>query len=156
MVVKSCTIICIGNRLIMADSFGPTVFDFLQRLNIPEEVEVIEGGTAGLNLLSLIEGRDRVIFVDTISGFASKGDIVLLDWRVVAGIVTDDQFGHDFGLASLLFVLPRVCDTKIPEEMILVGYEGDYSLVQIEEAARLCLQISVANDFEKYAKLGSQ
>ena len=72
-------IICIGNRLLSEDASGPAVFDSLQKLSLPQDVEIIEGGTAGLNLLPLLEKGGRVVFVDTVSGFADDGEIVMLD-----------------------------------------------------------------------------
>ena len=35
------------------------------------------------------------------------------------------HFDHGAGLAYLLTVLPKVCDGELPEEIVLVGLEGE-------------------------------
>ncbi len=35
------------------------------------------------------------------------------------------HFDHGAGLAYLLAVLPKVCDGELPEEIVLVGLEGE-------------------------------
>lgn len=136
-------IICLGNRLLREDASGPAVFDSLQKLTLPEGIEVFEGGTAGLNLLPLLEKGGRVVFVDTVSGFTNDGDIILLDQETVRQSVTNPHFGHDIGLPYVLSILPKVCDGQMPEEIILIGLEGQCNTQVIDRAAKLSVSIAV-------------
>jgi hydrogenase maturation protease len=136
-------IICIGNRFVEDDAAGPAVYDqLLQMRPWPEDVEIIDGGLMGLNLLPLLERGGRVVFVDAVSGFGRSGEIVLLDQRQILDHEEDSAFDHNAGLAYLLTVLPRVCDGEMPEEIILVGLEGTSSQL-VERAAALSLEVAV-------------
>jgi hydrogenase maturation protease len=119
------------------------VFDKLQEMQpLPAEIEVIEGGLAGLNLLPLLEQGGRVVFVDAVKGFAEPGEIVLLDHQDILHTLGEGHFDHGAGLAYVLSVLPRVCDGTLPEEIVLVGLEGECSMQMIERAARLSIAIA--------------
>jgi hydrogenase maturation protease len=136
-------IICLGNSLVGSDTAGPAVYEYLQGIDLPAGVEVIEGGLAGLSLLPYLEQGGRVIFVDAISGFATKGSVVVLDQHAVTATLGDSHYDHESGLPYLLSVLPRVCDGELPEEIFLVGVEAEFDTRVIERAAELSLFIAV-------------
>ncbi len=137
------SIICIGNRFIAEDTAGVQVFDRLQDMvSLPAEVEIIEGGMAGLNLLPLLEQGGRVVFVDAVSGFTQPGEIVVLKTREIVNTLDTTHFDHEAGLAYLLAVLPKVCDGDVPKEIVLVGLEGECTAEMIDEAARMSITIA--------------
>lgn len=133
-------IICIGNRYVVEDAAGPAVHDFLWRRPLPADIEVIDGGLAGLDLLRTVEGAERVVFVDSLMGYADKPGVYPLDpWAVVAEAA--GGYGHESGLAYLLRVLPAVCEGALPE-IFLIGIEGPLQEETIAEAADLALGIA--------------
>lgn len=135
-------IICIGNRLVEEDAAGPAVYDRLRTLELPDDLEITEGGLAGLDLLPLLEKGGRVVFVDAISGFGSKGSIVVLDQETLLQQTSEPSYGHAAGLSYLLTVLPHVCEGKLPEEITLIGLEGMCSSAVIDEAATMSITIA--------------
>jgi hydrogenase maturation protease len=140
--VRGC-IICIGNRFVPEDAAGPAVFDRLQEMPpLPDGIEIIDGGTAGLNLLPLLEHGGRVVFVDAVKGFSGPGEIVLLDHKEIVRTLGACHFDHSSGLAYVLTILPRVCDGDLPEEIVLVGLEGECTPPMIERAAGLSIAIA--------------
>jgi Ni,Fe-hydrogenase maturation factor len=46
-------IVCIGNRYVHGDDLGPRVYDQLTARALLNDVQVIDGGVAGLNLLRI-------------------------------------------------------------------------------------------------------
>jgi hydrogenase maturation protease len=138
-------IICIGNRLVSEDATGLLVYDRLQAIEpLPAGIELIEGGLAGLNLLPLLEQGGRVVFVDAVHGFAAPGEIVLLDSREIKGTERESllHFDHGAGLPYLLAVLPAVYEGELPEEIFLVGLEGQCSTSTLERAAGMSIAIA--------------
>ncbi len=135
-------IICIGNRLLPEDAAGSAVFDYLQRIGVPENIDVIEGGTAGLNLLPLLEQGGRIVFIDAVSGFTDEGDIIVLDQAALTQSDCNPSFGHDIGLPFVLSVLPRVCDGHMPEKIFIVGLEGKCDTLAIEKAAKIGISLA--------------
>jgi hydrogenase maturation protease len=139
--MAAARILCIGNRFVGEDNFGPRVYDTLAGMEYPDEVEIVDGGLAGLNLLRYLEDGRQVIFVDAVSGFAPIGEITVIDGDTVARQSTGG-FGHEAGLPFLLRVLPAVVDNP-PPRIRLVGCEGGASDSAVLDAARLSLQLAL-------------
>lgn len=131
-------IVCLGNRFAPGDDLGCRVFDRLASAP-PVDVDVIDGGLAGLNLLGLIEGRRHVVFVDAVAGLAAPGAIVVLDRAAVAAFA--DAYGHGAGLPYLLHMLPRVCAAPLPE-IALVGAAGLPDETTVQAIAQRSLDIA--------------
>ncbi len=108
-----------------------------------KNVQIHEGGLAGLNLLPLLEKGGRVVFIDAVSGYGEPGEIVLLSHQEIVNSFTTTHYSHDTGLPYLLTVLPNVCDGQEPEEIVLVGLEGLCSPERIEQAARLSMSLAL-------------
>lgn len=134
-------IICIGNRFLDRDAAGPRVFDVLSQRPLPEGVEIVDGGTAGLNLLGLVDGAERVVFVDAVEGFLPQAGVTVLEAADVPppAVVYD----HGAGLPYLLNVIPAACD-RTPASMFIVGVEGAPDDRLIAEAAATSLDLACA------------
>lgn len=133
-------IICIGNRYLTADAAGPRVYDYLAGRTLPGDIELVDGGIAGLNLLGLVEGAERVVFVDAVSGYAEQNRVVVLTPDQVPP--SDTVYDHAAGLPYLFSILPHVCD-RMPE-LYLVGVEGIPDNAAIAEAAAASIGIAVS------------
>lgn len=133
-------IICVGSRFRSEDSAGPMVYDRLLSENLPKDVEVIDGGLAGLDLLRFLHDADRLIFVDAVNGFIPSGGVLVLSAEDAARN-SDTMFGHGAGLAYCLRVLPEILDGEVPE-IFVVGIEGNPDPDKILNAADMCLAIA--------------
>ncbi len=131
-------IICIGNRFIPEDKAGYEVYQNLKKRKLPLDLELIDGGLAGLDLLRFIEGAERIIFVDAVSGFGAQGEIRLFEAEEVAALA-DREFDHSAGLPYLLRVLPGIIDGECPQ-IFLLGIEGVPNKKTIDKASSLALQ----------------
>lgn len=112
-------------------------------MTLPDGVEVIAGGLAGLSLLPFLEQGGRIVFVDAVSGFGHPQTIVVLDQQDVIATLEERHYGHSAGLPYLLSVLPLVCEGELPREIFLVGVEGGYDLPLIRKAAEKSLHVAV-------------
>lgn len=132
-------IICIGNRYVDGDDFGPRVFDALSALPRPAGVDLVDGGLAGLNLLALLDDGREVLFVDAVSGFAPPGELAVIDGDEIARQESGEAaYGHQAGLPFLLKVLPGVA-TQPPPRIRLLGCEGPASPATVAAAAQRAL-----------------
>lgn len=61
-------IIGLGNPLMGDDGAGIQVVNELQKLDLPDYVDVIDGGTPGVGLIDMMSGYSRVIVVDAVMG----------------------------------------------------------------------------------------
>lgn len=117
-------IICIGKHSEENDSAGPRVFDQLAERELPDGVEVVDGSLSGLNLLGLVEESERVIFVDTVTGFGKPGEVLLID-DVSLLLDRPNRLDPDagLGLGNLLTMIDQVVGGPVPEIMV-VGLES--------------------------------
>jgi hydrogenase maturation protease len=134
-------IICIGSAYDARDAAGPLVHERLARRPRAPGVDLIDGGLAGLDLVRVVEGARRVVFVDAVDGPAPLGgEVLTLDPQEVAAYATG-AFDHSAGLPYLLRVLPIVLDTPMPEVSI-VAVRGVASSDTLDRAAALALQLA--------------
>jgi len=62
------------------DGFGLAVLARLEaRWHLPEDVELVDGGTWGMSLLPTIEDSDHVLFVDAINTGSAPGTIAVIE-----------------------------------------------------------------------------
>ena len=131
-------IICAGNRCIPGDDVGPRVHDLLVRSALPPGVDVVDGGLGGLDLADFVEGMEKVVFVDRVSGLAPPGTTVVLGPRDLAA-GAPPPYGHADGVAYLMHALPVLLDGRTPE-LALVGFEGEADDQTVGTVARAALK----------------
>ena len=95
-------IIGIGNPLMGDDGVGIAVIERLQALSLPPGVEVIDGGTGGVTLLHLIEGADRVFFVDAVDMDRPPGTIAVFAAAQILSRESPNLSLHETGLPQVL------------------------------------------------------
>ncbi len=62
--MRSTLILGLGNPLQGDDGIGCRVVEALAARDLPADVEVMDGGTPGIGLIHLLEGRRRAILID--------------------------------------------------------------------------------------------
>ena len=69
-------ILGVGNLLLSDEAVGVRIAEqLLKRNDIPSYVEIIDGGTAGHDLIDLIEKREKIIIIDAVDGGCEAGSI---------------------------------------------------------------------------------
>jgi hydrogenase maturation protease len=93
----------LGNVLLEDDGLGGAAVSLLlDRFDVPQGVQVLDGGTLGLSLLPHLETADTVILVDAVRADAAPGTLVRLDGDEVAPAVATRLSPHQVGVADLL------------------------------------------------------
>ena len=118
-------VIGVGNVLMGDDAAGPYAIKMLKaRCVFPEQVELVDGGTAGLALPGLMDGYDAVIVMDTVHAEAAPGTLCRHDRAaLLAAPRTQPVTPHDPGLLDALFLSDL--SGKGPREVILIGVVPD-------------------------------
>ena len=114
-------ILGLGNVLMSDDGFGPYVVRVLDAFyELPEEVQVIDAGTPGLDLTPFLAGADRVIFVDTVASEGAPGGIRTYTMADILRHLPDARLTpHDPGLKEALLTL-QTAGTG-PADALLIG-----------------------------------
>lgn len=115
-------VICIGNSLIAEDSAGPQMYSALRGLPLPADVELIDGGTRGLDLLPFFDGAEQVVLIDQVVGFVAESAVVVLEGDDLLK-ATERRLDHQTGIGFLVRLLPQVCEVAVPD-LKMIGIEG--------------------------------
>ncbi|MBI3599506.1 MAG: HyaD/HybD family hydrogenase maturation endopeptidase [Nitrospinae bacterium] len=107
----------VGNILLKDEGVGVRVIERLQRdYKFPPNVEIIDGGTAGLGLLNLFEGIDHLIIVDAIQGNDTPGSLYRFKFEDISANIPKKFSPHQIGIFETLTVkkvLGKLPDTTI-------------------------------------------
>ncbi|MCF8086174.1 MAG: HyaD/HybD family hydrogenase maturation endopeptidase [Desulfohalobiaceae bacterium] len=114
-------ILGIGNILLSDEGAGVKAVWKLQRdYEMPPGVEVLDGGTSGMELLSTIESRVRLYILDAInSDEAEPGSVTRIDLSEEPGFFQNKVSPHQLGLSEVLAVT-QLTGTQ-PENIVLYG-----------------------------------
>ena len=117
------TLLGLGGILMRDDGVGVHAVKAVQeRFHVPPELDIVDGGTAGLDLLPFIEGRDRVLFVDAVDFGKEPGFVgELMNDDIPAFFGKDKGSLHHLGLADVL-ATARLLNI-LPEEICLIGIQ---------------------------------
>ena len=93
----------VGNVMMGDEGLGVQVArNLLQNFTFPPEVEVVDGGTGGLALLSYIRSARRVIVIDAIQAGAEPGSIFMFDSDQLEESNGVKTSVHDIGIIDVL------------------------------------------------------
>ena len=118
----SITLIGLGNILMRDEGVGVHALRYIQEnYVVPPELEIVDGGTSGLDLLPFIEGRDYVLFVDAANFSREPGYIgVLTNGQIPALFSVKDSL-HHMGLMDVLAAAQLL--GKLPKQVTLIGIQ---------------------------------
>jgi hydrogenase maturation protease len=112
----------VGNLLLQDEGAGVRALDeFARKYESPAGVELLDGGTSGIELLQYILGRDRLIILDVVKCGTPPGTVVRLEGEEVPALFMSKISPHQLGISDLLAVTKLL--GKMPGEVVLLGIE---------------------------------
>lgn len=114
-------ILALGNILIRDDGVGPYLLARLEsEYEFPLQVDLLDGGTPGFDLLPLIEGLDCLILLDAVKGPGPPGSVhEFTREQIMASGVPTSVAAHDPKLREVLF--EAALRERLPQDVLLVG-----------------------------------
>ena len=111
----------IGNVLMADDGFGPYVVKvFESQFEVTPNIDVLEIGTPGLDLVPHLSGYEAVIIVDTVRAKAEPGTVKVYTKKEILKHAPQPRTNpHDPGLKDTLLMMEL--NGTCPEEVVLVG-----------------------------------
>lgn len=132
-------ILGIGNLLQTDDGVGIHAVRLLQeRYAFDGSIQVIDGGTCGLDLLQYLEGLDRLVIVDAAKPNGSPGKITRITGEKVPAYLSIKTSPHEIGLPELLFAAKLI--NIYPKEVVIYCVEAR----NIESGVNLSEQVDDA------------
>lgn len=112
----------LGNILLGDEGVGVRVVEALRDgWALPPGVEVVDGGTCGMDLLDVLAGRPNVIIVDAVRTGRPAGSVVRLSGSEVPRFFRTKISPHQLGLSDVLAALDLMGEA--PGELCLIGVE---------------------------------
>jgi hydrogenase maturation protease len=125
----------LGNILMSDEGVGVRIIEALDAAHdMPEGVEVLDGGTSGMDLLDMVADRDCLIVADAINADGPAGRVIRLEDDQIKMLFETRFSPHQLGLSDMLAALRLV--EKAPRRVILVGV--------VPENLRLGMELSPA------------
>lgn len=110
----------IGNLLLGDEAVGVRLVEALeQRYLLPPHVEVLDGGTSGMELMDVMARRDHLIVADAVLTGAAPGSVVVLHDDEIPALFTQKVSPHQLGLADVLMALRLT--GEFPARLTLIG-----------------------------------
>lgn len=103
------------------DGLSIHVLERLQASNrIPDEIQMVDGGTCGLDLLQYLEGVSNLIIIDAVNRKnAAPGTIIRLSGEQIPAYLSLKISPHDIGLPDLL-ATAKLRDLY-PQRIVVLG-----------------------------------
>ena len=117
--MKPILILGIGNILLKDEGVGVRVIEAMAQMALPPDVEAIDGGTGGADLLDIIANRRKLIVIDAADADVEPGTVLKLGADDLANQSKESISLHEFGLAETLFAAAQL--KCLPKEVVIFG-----------------------------------
>lgn len=148
-------ILGVGNLLLRDEGVGVHVISALRDQELPDDVELCDGGTASFDLLDTLVGRRQVIIIDAVRTGSEPGTIFRFTPEDISASREQITSLHQVGLLEILNVVEHLLDSA-PEEVIVLGIEAkeiDWGLelsAEVEAAVPKVIEL-VRSELERRA-----
>ncbi|RLI85321.1 MAG: hydrogenase maturation protease [Archaeoglobales archaeon] len=126
---KKIVVVGIGNLLLGDEGFGIRVVEELRKLKLPENVEVHDGGTLGLQILNFLDNADFAIIVDVVKAKGKPGQLFVFEINDAKSKPMLSM--HDLDLVKAVEIGKFAYN--LPKKIVVVGVEPE----KIEESLEL-------------------
>ncbi|MEZ4841128.1 MAG: hydrogenase maturation protease [Flavobacteriaceae bacterium] len=129
---NSVLILGVGNYLMGDEGIGVHLIQELSKLELPEYIDILDGGTGGFLLLNCFEVYPTIIFVDATMDGKPAGTISLIRPKFASDFPNALSV-HDVGLKDMIEAVYLM--DKIPDIYLFT--------VSIEELAPMTVELSL-------------
>lgn len=125
------TVLGVGNILLQDEGFGVRVVEEVtRRFSFPSNVQVLDGGTLGMELMRFLPGTEKLILVDAIAGKKEAGSLYEFHNEEVKAYFKEKVSMHELGIQDVLAVL-EVLEQPI-KDMAIIGVQPKSLEIGIE------------------------
>ena len=129
-------VIGLGNILLKDEGIGVHAVNAVrERYTFSPEVEIIDGGTLGLDLLHYFEGRDQILIVDAVDFKKDGGYIGVIEDDAIPSALFAKLSVHHIGLSDVMFAA-KLLDYK-PSKIRLIGIQPQSLNVGLDMTERV-------------------
>ena len=155
---ESIAVFGVGNVLLGDDGVGSSVIHLLQsNYEFPDNVEIEDLGTPGLELLAHVAGHDVVIFVDAVAEDLAPGTVRIYDREAIVNASPALRVGpHDPALGDTLLALEFAGEGPAVALLIGIVAAETTSGVGLSPAVRAALPVAAQWTVKELVQRGIQ
>ncbi|MDY2686148.1 MAG: HyaD/HybD family hydrogenase maturation endopeptidase [Selenomonadaceae bacterium] len=113
------TVLGVGNVILRDEGFGVRVAEYLDsHYDWPDTVQIVDGGTLGIELTQYVTGTKKLLVIDSINGHAAPGTVFRFENDAVMAHFQDKLSAHEVGIQDVLALL-TVTGHKIPDVVVI-------------------------------------
>ena len=133
-------VIGLGNPLMGDDGVGLAALEGLRAWDFDPFIEMVDGGTWGMNLLHFVEGTRRLLILDAIQAGLESGASVTLEGAEIPRFLSTKLSPHQIELREVL-ALAELRGT-LPDEFVAIGLQPG----RVEMSERLSPEVRAGLD----------
>ncbi|MDH3974589.1 MAG: HyaD/HybD family hydrogenase maturation endopeptidase [Deltaproteobacteria bacterium] len=135
---KKILIAGLGNTLLGDEGVGVKIIESLEkRVHLPQNISLLDGGTAGYTLIDCMKDYEKVILIDAVRGGARPGTVYRLSFDDIIRRPELKLSGHQIDLPEVLMLAKQL--GELPQ-IVLIGIEPE----NMEYGMELSLKVSRA------------
>ncbi len=132
----------VGNLLLSDEGVGVHVVRRLQEVvQLPEDVQVVDGGTSGLQLMHHLDGISRLVVVDAVEMGQPPGTLTRIAGDQVPAHLSLKISPHEIGLPELL--LAAKLRDLYPKEVVIWGAQPGACKVGLDLSPAVAAQVDI-------------
>jgi hydrogenase maturation protease len=132
----------IGNTILTDEAAGVRAVEMLEhRYKVPDNVQVIDGGTSGMEMIEDLSNLDFLIVIDVVKTGAAPGTLVKIAGAEIPVFFRQKLSPHQIALPDVLASL-ELLDT-MPKEIIVLGVEPISLELGMEMTATIAEKVPV-------------
>jgi hydrogenase maturation protease len=131
----------VGNKLMSDEGVGVHVIERLAaEYDIPEEVQILDGGTLGLDLLYYLEGIENLLLVDAAETGKEAGTMIRLKDDEVPAFMSIKISPHQMGVPDMLAAAKF--KGLYPKRLVLWGIQPELICIGLDLSPALASKLA--------------
>ncbi|HDY87200.1 MAG TPA: hydrogenase maturation protease [bacterium] len=118
---KKIIVLGLGNILLKDEGVGVWIAEEIAKRSLPENVEVIDGGTASLDILISMKDVEKLIIIDALRGGEKPGTVYRLHPEDLPAISNSYMSVHQLNVLEGLILAKKTGNA--PQETVIIGVE---------------------------------
>ena len=111
-----------GNLLYKDEGVGIHLIRELEKMKLPPNLELIDGGVGSLDILLSLENADKLIVVDALKGGRTPATVYKIDYQELEPEINFNNLSlHQLSLLESLSLMKKL--GKLPPKVLIIGVE---------------------------------
>lgn len=118
---KPILVVGVGNLIQRDDGFGVHVVRVLADKDLPDGVDLFDGGSLGPEMLPWLQGREKIVFIDAVDAGMKPGTLFRFEPNDLQYQLGEKTSIHQLGLIDTLSMVELM--GAAPREVVIIGVQ---------------------------------